>query len=373
MSSIALKILKWFDKQGRKHLPWQQNPNLYRVWVSEIMLQQTQVSTVIPYYQRFMKKFPELSNLAKAPLDEVLSAWTGLGYYARARNLHKTAEIVQAKYQGELPKDFESLLQLPGIGRSTAGAILALSTRQRHPILDGNVKRVLSRFFMIDGWPSDPKVTAKLWQYSEEVTPKKRVNHYTQAIMDLGAMVCTRTKPKCNACPLAQDCLAKANGVEKDYPMRRPSKTKPMQKTNLIILFQAEKKTVLLEKRPEKGIWGGLWSFPECKEIAELKKSFDSDLNITIQSQILLPAFRHTFTHFHLDIHPILCKVNPKSVKLKDKNKMMTKPTITTTTRSKTKIETTIPKQYYWHPLNTTIKKGLPAPIKRLLEEMRDA
>ncbi len=349
--TIAQKILKWFDKEGRKDLPWQINPSLYRVWVSEIMLQQTQVSTVIPYFNRFMKKFPELFFLAQAPLDEVLKIWTGLGYYARARNMHKTAGIILEKYQGEFPRDFESLLQLPGIGRSTAGAILALSTGQHYPILDGNVKRVLCRLFAVPGWSSSPKVIEKLWQHSEQITPKKRVNHYTQAIMDLGAMVCTRTKPNCNACPLSQDCLAKAQGKETLYPHPRPAKVKPIQKVNLVILFHPEKKAVLLEKRPLQGIWGGLWSFPQCEQKSQVNCCYDKSLNIRIQSKKYLPDFRHTFTHFHLDIHPILCEVKIQKKNLSASLKEFKG-------------------SYYWHPLNTSLKKGVAAPIKRLLEQL---
>jgi A/G-specific adenine glycosylase len=370
--SIAVKIIKWFDKQGRKDLPWQQNPSLYRVWISEIMLQQTQVSTVIPYYERFMKKFPDLSILAKAPLDAVLNEWTGLGYYARARNLHKTACIIQAKYQGQFPRDFETLLQLPGIGRSTAGAILALSTGQHYPILDGNVKRVLCRLFAVAGWPSQAKVAAKLWDYSEQITPSKRVDHYTQAIMDLGAMVCTRSKPNCNICPLSKDCLAKINGKVNEYPNPRPKQVKPSQAIHLIILLDPQKKTVLLEKRPAKGIWGGLWSFPECKvkqPLTKISRCWDANLNISVQSQIPMPAFRHTFTHFHLDIHPILCKI-----KLVKNSKSRTSKLPSNTKKSADK---KLPQKgqetvnnFFWHPLNKPLQKGVAAPIKRLLEEM---
>ena len=388
--TIANKILKWFDKQGRKDLPWQQNPSLYRVWISEIMLQQTQVNTVIPYYLRFMKKFPELSNLAKAPLDDVLKEWTGLGYYARARNIHKTANIIFEEYKGQFPTDFDTLLQFPGIGRSTAGAILALSTSQHYPILDGNVKRVLSRLFAVPGWPSLPRVTEKLWHYSEEITPKKRVHHYTQAIMDLGAMVCTRSKPNCDTCPLSEDCLAKAEGKQSEYPNSRPTKAKPHQKTNLIMLYHPEKNAVLLEKRPAKGIWGGLWSFPECKQITQvtqatqIKNCLDDSLNLVIQSKKQLAAFRHTFTHFHLEIQPILCKVkiqkNLRPTKTLKPTKLVTgatknnkNPPIKENSQKSAIIgekNSSAKMQYYWHPIKTSLKKGVAAPVKRLLEQL---
>jgi A/G-specific adenine glycosylase len=353
--TIANKILKWFDKQGRKNLPWQQNPSLYRVWVSEIMLQQTQVNTVIPYYERFMKKFPEVSNLAKAPVDAVLKEWTGLGYYARARNLHKTAVIILEKYQGIFPKDYEGLLQLPGIGRSTAGAILALSTQQRYPILDGNVKRVLARLYAVPGWPSLPRVSEKLWEHSENLTPKKRVHHYTQAMMDLGATICTRSKPKCDACPLSEDCLALALGKQQEFPNKRPTVVKPQKKTHLLMMLHPEKHAVLLEKRPTKGIWGGLWSFPEYEKVTQIPEIWNGSNNnvkLKIQSKKFLPGFRHTFTHYHLDIEPVLCRV-----KFWDKMRIATSP-------EKNR------KDYYWHPLNSPLKKGVAAPVKRLLEEV---
>lgn len=374
--SIALKILKWFDSKGRKDLPWQKNPSLYRVWVSEIMLQQTQVSTVIPYFERFMQKFPELSHLAKAPIDAVLKEWTGLGYYARARNLHKTAGIILEKYKGQFPQDYESVLQLPGIGRSTAGAILAICTGQHYAILDGNVKRVLSRLFAVSGWPSLPRVTEKLWEYSEQITPKKRVNHFTQAIMDLGAMVCTRTKPNCTACPLSNDCLAKAEGKETFYPNSKPKKIKPSQTVNLIMLLHPEKNAVLLEKRPEKGIWGGLWSFPECKEIKHIKNCLDKDLNLNIQSKKALTPFRHTFTHYHLDIQPILCRVkvskHSEKKKVKEAREIKTTRKTRETRETRATRETKKTSQYYWQRINTPITKGVSAPVKRLLEQLEN-
>jgi A/G-specific adenine glycosylase len=225
-TTFSQHLLTWFDKYGRTDLPWQQNPTPYRVWVSEIMLQQTQVNTVISYYQRFMQYFPEVQTLAAASLDEVLHCWTGLGYYARARNLHQAAQQICTEYGGELPTDFKKLMRLPGIGRSTAGAILALAHEQRHPILDGNVKRVLCRYYAVEGWAGETKVADQLWRLAEKNTPTKRVAAYTQAIMDLGATVCTRSHPHCVLCPFSQDCTAHQNGWETAYPAPKPRKNR---------------------------------------------------------------------------------------------------------------------------------------------------
>lgn len=379
MMTIASKILKWFDKQGRKNLPWQQNPSPYRVWISEIMLQQTQVNTVIPYYERFMKKFPDIASLAKAPLDAVLKEWTGLGYYARARNLHKAASIVLEKHQGIFPRDFESVLQLPGIGRSTAGAILALSLQQHYPILDGNVKRVLSRLFAVKGWTSLPNVTQKLWELSEKITPQKRVHHYTQAIMDLGAMVCTRTKPKCPVCPLEKDCEARLIGKENHYPNPRPQQKKPERKTHFIILFDPEKQSLLLEKRPLTGIWGGLWCFPEFTEpqktSGQIQKNFDPSLQFVIQSKQNLPVFRHTFSHFHLDIQPVLCQIKINKIKKQAIQSTTLKKQKSTPQKTAKQISKTTSHKiaYYWQALNTPLTKGVSAPVKRLIEQLQNA
>ncbi len=362
IASFDQRILKWYKTHGRKTLPWQQNVSSYRVWVSEIMLQQTQVTTVIPYFERFMSRFPDITDLARANLDEVLHLWTGLGYYARARNLHKTAVLLHTRYKGIFPSDIEVLMELPGIGRSTAGAILALSQKQRHPILDGNVKRVLCRHFAIRGFPNDPKVHNTLWALSDKLTPKRNVHHYTQAMMDLGATLCTRTNPNCNVCPLATTCLAKAQDQVMLFPNKAPSKKKPIKSSVLLLLHSSKENAILLEKRPSKGIWGGLWSLPEMPP-QKSPSSLDSNLNLKscakhclqnfglkVTSQKKLPAFRHTFTHFHLDITPVLCNVSKVSGMNPNQNP--------------------IQREQLWQSLSRPKNLGLAAPIKRLLEEI---
>jgi len=228
-SSFSEAVLHWYQKHGRKYLPWQQDRTPYRVWISEIMLQQTQVATVIPYYERFMERFPDIVSLADAKSDEVLHYWSGLGYYARARNLHKAALIVRDRYQGEFPQDFALVAELPGIGRSTAGAILSLACNQRHAILDGNVKRVLARYFMIDGWPGSTNTLNQLWNKAEQLTPKGDVASYNQAMMDLGSGICTRSKPNCLACPVNHDCQAYHQQKQAEFPNRKPKKSIPVR------------------------------------------------------------------------------------------------------------------------------------------------
>lgn len=343
--SFAEKILKWFYSHGRKDLPWQRNPSPYRVWVSEIMLQQTQVSTVIPYYQRFMNRFPTLSKLAAASLDDVYSLWSGLGYYARAKNLHKSAQIIQSKHRGCFPKDYDDVIALPGIGRSTAGAILSISRRERFPILDGNVKRVFCRHFAVNGWPGNATVVEQLWALSEKHTPWNEVNHYTQAIMDLGATICTRSKPKCTLCPIASTCQAKKLNKISEYPATRATQIKPARSTALLLIVQSKNKQILLEKRPENGIWGGLWSLPECAIEENIKSWCRKKLKMTTQKINIWPMFRHTFSHFHLDIHPTLCQVD----RLPRQNNLSS---------------------LSWYSWQQAQLLGIPAPIKKLLKKM---
>ncbi|SDK62848.1 A/G-specific adenine glycosylase [Microbulbifer yueqingensis] len=299
-------VLKWFDQHGRKDLPWQQDINPYRVWVSEIMLQQTQVTAVIPYFQRFMASFPTLADLASASQDRVLAHWSGLGYYARARNLHKCAQTVMEVHGGEFPRDVEALASLPGIGRSTAGAIASISMGINAPILDGNVKRVLARFHAVDGWPGQTRVANELWALAEGYTPSKRCNDYTQAMMDLGATVCTHSKPRCEACPLAEHCVAHARGNPQDYPGKKPKKEKPVRlATMLLIECDGD---LYLEQRPPSGIWGGLWVPPQLEGDDGGEASAQEWLaaqDIQAGQVQPLPPMRHTFTHFHLDISPV--------------------------------------------------------------------
>jgi len=239
-AAFAARLLAWFQRHGRHDLPWQKRRTPYRVWVSEIMLQQTQVATVIPYYQRFMARFPTAQVLADAPIDDVLHLWTGLGYYARARNLHKAAQIIRDRHGGRFPRAMEAVQELPGIGRSTAGAILAIATGQRHPILDGNVKRVLTRHGAIPGWPGDKRVEERLWELAERYTPKAHAADYTQAIMDLGATLCTRSKPRCEACPVAVDCAARGLGKQTKFPASKPRKLMPVRRTRMLLLLAEE-------------------------------------------------------------------------------------------------------------------------------------
>ena len=305
MDWFATQLLAWFETHGRKNLPWQQDITPYRVWVSEIMLQQTQVTTVIDYYQRFMAAFPDVATLAHAPLDEVLHLWTGLGYYARARNLHKAAQYIWKAYNGEFPESQETLEALPGIGRSTAGAIRAIAMNQSAAILDGNVRRVLARFHTVEGYPGQSAVSKTLWQYAEEHTPQTRTAAYTQAIMDLGATICTRT-PSCNACPLASRCAAYAKGETTRYPGKKPKREKPVRQSRFFVIVLPGNLTYF-EQQPPDGLWGGLWTPPQREAHITLdcimaSLGFDSQ---DIERTHIAPSFRHTFTHFHLDIEPV--------------------------------------------------------------------
>lgn len=303
MPSFPDKVLAWYEQSGRRDLPWQVDPSPYRVWISEIMLQQTQVATVVPYYRRFMASFPDVHALAAAQVDDVLHHWSGLGYYARARNLHRAAQQVTGEFDGELPTAVDKLMALPGIGRSTAGAILALSQNRRHPILDGNVKRVLARYYAVDGWPGMASVSRQLWQFADVNTPDERVAEYTQAMMDLGATVCTRTKPRCERCPLVDDCVAHAAGTQSDYPGRKPKKDKPRRSTRMILVRRND--SVYLERRPPSGIWGGLYSFPELGSSEDAGDWCERVLRSRPQRVELLDTLQHNFTHFDLEIQPI--------------------------------------------------------------------
>jgi A/G-specific adenine glycosylase len=305
--AFAKAVLRWFDRHGRKTLPWQQDATPYRVWISEIMLQQTQVTTVIPYYQRFMQSFPTVDALAAASQDNVLEHWTGLGYYARGRNLHKAAKMIVEQFDGELPATVEALETLPGVGRSTAGAIASLGHGRWAPILDGNVKRVLCRYYAVDGWYGQTAVQKQLWHLSEQLTPSDRTGNFNQAMMDIGAMVCTRTKPDCTGCPLSAGCKALASGTPTDWPHRKPAKDKPRRQCWMLVALDRQREQVLLEKRPQTGIWGGLWSLPQFDTPEALT---DEAARIGGESLQQLGAIEHTFTHYHLTIHPLLAQVS---------------------------------------------------------------
>lgn len=341
VSNFALRLLQWFDLHGRHDLPWQQDITPYRVWVSEIMLQQTQVSTVIPYYQAFMHSFPSVHALANASEDDVLHHWSGLGYYARARNLHKAAKMV-VENGGEFPIGVEVLVELPGIGRSTAGAIASIAQNQYAAILDGNVKRVLARHQAIEGWAGQAKVADKLWLIAEAETPKKRTADYTQAIMDLGATLCTRSKPLCNFCPVSEDCLALATNSIADYPGKKPKKVMPVKQTQMLIL-QNKQGDVLLKKRPASGIWGGLWSLPELEGSVEdwVQQQFQQ----TAPSHSW-PVMRHTFSHYHLDIQPIAVQLSKESPQIMEGG------------------------QQLWYNSAHPEQIGLAAPVKKLIDAL---
>lgn len=345
MADFATSILKWFASNGRKDLPWQQNPTPYRVWISEIMLQQTQVATVIPYYLRFIESFPDINALAGANTDDVLHYWSGLGYYARARNLHQAAVIIRDQFRSEFPATFDDVVALPGVGRSTAGAILALSRDERHPILDGNVKRVLARYHAVDGWPGKTAVSRSLWKYAEQHTPAKDVAAYTQAIMDVGATICTRTAPRCAVCPLAENCAAHASGRETEYPGRRAKKAKPLRKTQMI-LVRAED-SVFLERRPPSGIWGGLWSLPEIDPLHDASSWCEETLNASPVDVEQWSTVRHSFTHYDLDIEPTAVRVEKLSRTVADGDDRI------------------------WYEFDSPLQVGIAAPVAELIEKLK--
>jgi A/G-specific adenine glycosylase len=306
---IHTQLLRWFKKNGRD-LPWRKTKDPYAIWVSEIMLQQTQVDTVIPYYQKFLKSFPTVHHLAKANLSKILKVWEGLGYYSRARNLHRASKIIVNHFQRKVPSNLRDLLSLPGIGRSTAGAILSFAYNKEAPILDGNVKRVLSRLFAISG--SKAKTERLLWGISESLIPKGRSNPFNQALMDLGSMLCTPKDPQCPHCPLQNFCKGKASGNPEKYPIKGLKKTIPHIEAISAVIQRDGK--VLLNRRPPKGLLGGLWEFPnwptEGKKDLEryLKKKVKREIGITVKSKGPIGPFKQTFSHFKLTLHVYHCQ-----------------------------------------------------------------
>jgi A/G-specific adenine glycosylase len=343
------RLLAWFKIHGRHTLPWQQNPTPYRVWVSEVMLQQTQVATVIPYYVRFMARFPDVQSLAAAPLDEVLHLWTGLGYYARARNLQACALALVAHHGGEFPQDIEAVTALPGIGRSTAGAILALSRGLRHPILDGNVKRVLARVFGIAGDPSSAAVIARLWAQSDVCTPAPNVAAYTQAIMDLGATVCSRGAPACTVCPMSTDCIAALEGRQAELPGRKVKRARGSRAATLLIaeIGSDGLAAVLVERRPAVGLWGGLWSPPQFEnEFAALDWCRREIGEMLVESNSLAPI-HHAFTHFDLLLTPLRVRCVSPAAAVQDGDDRL------------------------WYQLENPPRVGLPQPIRQLFQRLR--
>ena len=343
--SFSAALLAWYHRHGRKDLPWTQSRDPYRVWVSEIMLQQTQVATVIPYYERFMARFPDIAALARADLDEVLHLWTGLGYYARARNLKRSAECIVAEHGGKFPRDIEQVCALPGIGRSTAGAILAFAFGQRHAILDGNVKRVLARYHAITA-PPGAALDEALWPLAEKHTSRTRVADYTQAIMDLGATLCRRTRPRCADCPLARGCAAHAQGAPEAYPAPRVRRAKPRKRV-VMLMIRDGKGRVLMQQRPPAGIWGGLWGFPECPVGGDAREFCREQLGLKVSVEPTWPKVPHTFSHFHLSITPQPVRLIGSGGQARENNATV------------------------WYNLNTPDARGLAAPIKRLLQQLR--
>lgn len=344
---FAALLVDWHARHGRHDLPWQRRRTAYRVWVSEIMLQQTQVATVIPYYERFMQRFPDVGTLAAAPLDDVLHLWSGLGYYARARNLHRAATRIAEQHGGRFPRSFEAVADLPGIGRSTAGAILALSRGERFPILDGNVRRVLSRHFGVEGSASDRAVLEKLWALSDECTPADHVDVYTQAVMDVGATVCLRRNPSCTNCPVSATCVARLAGRQHELPSPKPARTRRQRQVFMLAAVRADG-GVLLERRPENGVWGGLWCLPEFTSAAEAAYYVGRMLRGAPTRPVPLETVEHAFTHFDLVITPLLAHCSGSAA-------------------------APDPAQTRWYRVREPAPLGLPAPIRLLLERLAGA
>ena len=345
IKDFSSRLLSWFDDCGRKDMPWQRDSDPYKIWLSEVMLQQTQVGTVIPYFERFLKRFPTVQCLAAAEQDEVLHLWSGLGYYARGRNLHTTAQKVVSGFNGVFPSDQELLESLPGIGRSTAGAIRAQAFEQQAAVLDGNVKRVLARLYGMREWPGSSTAQAKLWALSENLLPKTRLRDYTQAIMDLGATLCARNQPDCDRCPFNCDCLANINQLHAEIPARRPQRRKAIRE-KIFLVVANESGELLLEKRPPTGIWGGLWSFPETVA-EELEKTLEKYPRQT--SHTWLEAGSHIFSHFQLNYRPLLIK-----------------------TKSAQQTEVNEAGQQIWYSDTLTSEVGLAAPVTRLLQQIQE-
>ena len=346
MSNFSAKLIHWQKHHGRHHLPWQGTRDPYAIWLSEIMLQQTQVTTVTPYYQRFMLRFPNINSLSQGPLDDILTLWSGLGYYARARYLHQTAQLIMKNYGGKFPRQLDLIQQFPGIGRSTAAAIAVFAFGERCAILDGNVKRVLTRYFGIEGYPGNQKIQNQLWEKASTLLPDKNakdnIETYTQALMDLGALVCTRSKPNCTICPLQQDCTAFRENRVNRLPTIKPRRALPEKETVFLILTKQKK--ILLEKRPAPGIWGGLWCPPEMTTNKDATTYCSQHYNLTIKPLNDMPPLNHSFTHFKLRIYPkllgVISQINSKQ------NKAM------------------------WLTLDEALATAIPTPVRKLLEQI---
>ena len=342
MTGFATRLIRWQHQHGRSTLPWQ-GADAYRVWLSEIMLQQTQVATVIPYYRRFVARFADVAALAQASEDEVLAHWSGLGYYSRARNLHAAAQLIMQQHAGQFPRRFEQILALPGIGRSTAAAICALAYHERHAILDGNVKRVLARHAAIEGYPGDKKIEARLWQQAEALLPQVDVAAYTQGLMDLGALICTRSKPQCSICPLQADCQAYQQGRVTELPTPRPRKALPEKHSTFLLLRNGS--DILLEKLASSGIWGGLWCPPQFVDV-QAALAWCALSGVEIIAEKKLPPFTHSFTHFKLHIIPL-------SVEVRRKPLIAAQP------------------GNVWLEMEEALHAAIPTPVRKIISELR--
>lgn len=338
MTTFAYRLIRWQKQHGRHDLPWQ-GQGAYRVWLSEIMLQQTQVVTVTPYYLRFVASFPDIAALAAATEDQVLAHWSGLGYYARGRNLLKAARIIVDRYHGEFPRKIEDIAGLPGVGRSTAAAVCALAFRERRAILDGNVKRVLARWCGIEGWSGGKTVEDKIWRQAEALLPHHEVDVYTQAMMDMGATVCTRSKPKCVLCPVQADCVALQSERIAELPTPRPKKSVPERQAVFLLLMHG--KDILLEKRPGTGVWGGMWCPPQFADEGAAREWFGRSGMEAFAGQ-RLAAFTHTFTHFRLHITPLRIDLARKPPR-------------------------TGPQEGMWLTVDEALGAAIPAPVRTML------
>lgn len=343
VSRFATQLIAWQRAHGRHDLPWQHTRDPYAVWVSEIMLQQTQVSAVLGYYTRFMQRFPTLASLAAAEQDEVMQYWSGLGYYSRARNLHHAAQTIMREHGGTFPQNFETIQTLKGIGRSTAAAISVFAFNQRKTILDGNVKRVLARLHGIDGWPGLPEVEKQLWQIAEAALPDEDLPAYVQGLMDFGATLCTRAKPACERCPMQADCQAYQQQRVHQLPAPKPRKALPEKQITLMLVINAG--DVLLERRPNSGIWGGLWSLPECEVTHIASEQIQARYGLQTEPQETWPPLWHTFTHFKLQIFPQPLRLIGYQVSL--------------------------PPQLQWLPFADAVGAAVPAPVRTLLKQLR--
>jgi A/G-specific adenine glycosylase len=340
---FAVRLLRWFDHSGRHDLPWQHPRSPYRVWLSEIMLQQTQVQVVIPYFERFVRALPDVAALAAADGDDVVALWSGLGYYARARNLHRAAQLCVEQHGGELPADFDALAALPGIGRSTAGAILAQAHGQRIAILDGNVKRTLARYHGVFGWTGSGPVEKLLWEHAESHLPDARLADYTQAIMDFGATLCTRSDPACVICPLQEGCVALREGLVAQLPEPKPGKPLPERRT-IMLLLQDGAGRVLLERRPPTGVWSGMWSLPEVADHDGARTFVAMHTVADFEENVPLPLVEHGFSHYRLHIAPLLWRgVDAAGARIGDNAGLR------------------------WLALDALDTVGLPAPVRKLL------